>query len=143
MSYVIIVRKSILPPLIDWQVSARKAYLLECCMRTRGDIDMRNLVLLGIILLLALSCTALAGLQLSGAGGRAILEDLVEENVTNQSTTNSSTMNSTTMNSAAESGDLWSWGKIPVGHMLNSSGILTETPNQEDPSVVIPPRGGI
>lgn len=100
---------------------------------------MRNSALFGIILLLALSCTALAGLQLSGAGGRAILEDLVEEeNVTNQSTTNS-----TTMNSAAESGDLWNWGKIPVGHMLNSSGILTETPNQEDPSVVIPPRGGI
>jgi hypothetical protein len=113
-------------------------------MRTRGDIDMRNSALFGIILLLALSCTALAGLQLSGAGGRAILEDLVvEENVTNQSTTNSTAMNSTTMNSAAESGDLWSWGKIPVGHMLNSSGILTETPNQEDPSVVIPPRGGI
>jgi hypothetical protein len=88
-----------------------------------------------------LSCTALAGLQLSGAGGRVILESMlaeVEENATNQSSANSTTMNST-----PESGDLWSWGKIPVGHMLNGSSVLVETPNQEDPSVVVPPRGGI
>ncbi len=101
---------------------------------------MRNLALLSLILLLSLSYAALAGLQLGGDTGRSILESLIE-NTTAENTTNLSSANSSLANSStAESEDLWSWGKIPVGHTLNGSGILTETPSP-DPFVEIPPRG--
>lgn len=108
---------------------------------------MRNSVLLGMIILLSLSYAALAGMQLGGDNGRAILESLIENtttenatavNATNQISANSSMANSST----AETEDLWGWGKIPVGHTLNGSGVLVETPSQ-DTFVEIPPHGGI
>ncbi len=108
---------------------------------------MRNSVLLGLIILLSLSYAALAGMQLGGDNGRAILESLIKNttsengtavNATNQSSTNSSMTNSST----EETEDLWSWGKIPVGHTLNGSGVLVETPS-EDTFVEMPPHGGI
>lgn len=106
---------------------------------------MRYLAIFCLILFLIISCTALAGLQLSGAGGRAVLNSLtaeVGENVTNLSLDNS-TPNATAINSSEESQDLWSWGKVPVGHMRDGSGSLVETPTEVDPLVVVPPRGGI
>lgn len=108
---------------------------------------MRNSVLLGLIILLSLSYAALAGMQLGGNNGRAILESLIENttaenattvNSTNQISTNSSMANSST----AETEDLWSWGKVPVGHTLNGSGTLVET-QSPDIFVEIPPHGGI
>ncbi len=105
-------------------------------------MDMRNLALISLILLLSLSYAALAGLQLGGDNGRSILASLTEntsiENMTAENMTNSSPANSST----AEPEDLWSWGKIPVGHTLNGSGLLVETP-KPDPFVEIPPHGGI
>jgi hypothetical protein len=103
---------------------------------------MRYLAIFCLILFLTLSYSALAGLQLSGAGGRAVLESLaveVGENLTNQSS-DYSTANVTAMNSSENSGDLWSWGKIPVGHMLNGSGTLVEAPTQDGPLVVVIPH---
>lgn len=108
---------------------------------------MRNLALISLILLLSLSYAALAGLQLGGDNGRSILASLTEntsienvtaENMTTENMTNSSPANSST----AEPEDLWSWGKIPIGHTLNGSGLLVET-QKPDPFVEIPPRGGI
>jgi len=108
---------------------------------------MRYLAIFCLILFLIISCTALAGLQLSGAGGRAVLNSLtaeVEENATNLSLDNSTAnANATAINSSEESQDLWSWGKVPVGHMRDGSGSLVETPTEVDPLVVVPPRGGI
>jgi hypothetical protein len=61
---------------------------------------------------------------------------MTTENTTNQISTTSSLENGPT----AEPKGLWSWGKIPVGHTLNGSGVLIETPSQ-DPFVEILPRG--
>ncbi len=109
-----------------------------------GDTDMKYVLLFGIILFLSLSCTALAGLQLSGEGGRAVLESLAAEMQQNANATNhnSTSENSTNANASIQE-DLWSWGKIPIGHKLNGSGVLEEMPNQNDPLVVVPPHGGI
>jgi hypothetical protein len=72
---------------------------------------MKNAIIFGLIfLLLALNCVA-APLQLSGDTGRSILGTIDNNNTTNQTNAN---------NESAK--DLWSWGKVPVGHSINESG---------------------
>ena len=89
--------------------------------------DTKHLMIFGsIFLLLALNCIA-APLQLSGDAGRAILVTIAN-NSTNQTDLNS--QNQT---------DLWSWGKMPVGHALNSSGELVSIPTTTDGSVPVTP----
>ena len=86
-----------------------------------------------IILFLAfisLACISLAApLQLSGNSGRAILGDINVSNSSNES----STLNDTR--------DLWSWGKVPIGHFINgTTGKLAASPVSDDGLVVVQPR---
>jgi hypothetical protein len=68
-----------------------------------------------------------APLQLSGNLGRAILGTINVSNSSNET----STLNET---------DLWSWGKLPVGHFINDSGKLAARPIGDDGLVVVSPR---
>jgi hypothetical protein len=82
---------------------------------------MKSLIMVCLILLLlALNSQALMAIQLSGDNGRAILQKIA--------------VNSTTLNQMDQANnstnDLWSWGSVPVGHLLNSSGKLVNTPNE-------------
>jgi hypothetical protein len=92
---------------------------------------MRNLILFGFIFMLVmLNCMAVAPLQLSGFTGEALLAK-VSNNTTNQ------TVNQTVQ--ANETKDsLWSWGKVPVGHLLNPSGGLISKPLSTDPEGSVP-----
>ncbi|MDD4446954.1 MAG: hypothetical protein PHN61_04680 [Methanothrix sp.] len=76
-----------------------------------------------MFILLACSSFA-ASLQLSGDSGRAIL----------------STINLTNNTNATDETDLWSWGKLPVGHFINASGKLSAHPLNDEGLVVVPPR---
>ncbi|MDD2755581.1 MAG: hypothetical protein PHS80_08645 [Methanothrix sp.] len=78
-----------------------------------------------------LACSSIAvSLQLSGDSGRAILGTI---NLTN-STDETNNTNET---------DLWSWGKLPVGHFINASGKLAAHPLNDDGLVVVPPRSDV
>lgn len=81
-----------------------------------------------IILILALCSHAFATIQLGGDSGRAILQNIAANRTSNQTVQESNSTN-----------DLWSWGSIPVGHLLNSSGMLTETP-KDDALVELSPQ---
>jgi hypothetical protein len=83
---------------------------------------MKNAMIFGLIfLLLALNCVA-APMQLSGDTGRSIL-GTIDNNTTKQTDSN---------NDSAK--DLWSWGKVPVGHSINdsNSGKLDVNPLVDD-----------
>ncbi len=93
----------------------------------RGEY-MRKIIAAGLILLaLALSSHAFATLQLGGDSGRAILQKITANNTTNDTANQTAQLNNTTK-------DLWAWGKAPVGHVLDKSGKLVETP--KDPVLV-------
>ncbi len=78
---------------------------------------MRNLIMVGIILLLlAFNCEATEPVQLSGIGGQTILTQVASKNLTHQLT-------------AALPGDLWNWGRIPMNYVVNDSGKLVELPS--------------
>ncbi len=104
------------------------------CKVTHGKDDtMSRLTLCGLILSLSiLSCAALP-VQLSGNMGRSILETVAANDTINQTESLNETSNETT------SGDLWSWGSIPVGHAVNESGDLVVLPTETDPLVTVPP----
>ena len=91
--------------------------------------DMRySVVFVLILLLLALNCLA-APLQLGGDNGRSILGTID---------------NSTNITNSTNETDLWSWGKLPIGHFINaSSGKLAAIPIADDGMVVVPPRSGV
>lgn len=92
-----------------------------------SDMDKSIILFLAFISLASLSLAA--PLQLSGNSGRAILGEI---NLTNSSN-ESGTLNSTE--------DLWSWGKLPVGHFINGTfGKLAAGPVSDDGLVVVPPR---
>jgi hypothetical protein len=87
---------------------------------------MRNSIVFSLIFLLALDCFA-APLQLGGDTGRSIL-----------GTIDNNTINAT--NSTNQT-DLWSWGKVPVGHSLNASTSKLDTnPMMPDSLLVVPAR---
>jgi hypothetical protein len=87
--------------------------------------DMKNTIIL-IFLLLACSSFA-APLQLSGDAGRAILGTIDLNNSSNEA-------NST------NGSELWSWGRLPVGHFINAYGKLAANPIDEGDLVIVPPR---
>ena len=91
--------------------------------------DMRYSVVFVLILLpLALNCLA-APLQLGGDNGRSILSTID---------------NSTNITNSTNETDLWSWGKLPIGHFINaSSGKLASIPIADDSMVVVPPRSDV
>jgi hypothetical protein len=88
---------------------------------------MKNIVEFGLIIML-LACSSFAApLQLSGDSGRAILGTIDLNNSTNMANSTNETQ-------------LWSWGKLPVGHFINASGKLEANPINTDSLVVVPPR---
>jgi len=88
---------------------------------------MNNSIMLVLIFVL-LGCSSLAApLQLSGDSGRAILGTI---NLTN----------STNMTNSTNETELWSWGKLPLGHYINASGKLAANPINDDGLVIVPPR---
>jgi hypothetical protein len=79
---------------------------------------MRNLLICSLILLaLALICEASEPLQLNGSKGQAILNQITVQS-------NDTSTNNTSTNILANA-DLWNWGGIPAGYVLNKSGTLT------------------
>jgi hypothetical protein len=91
--------------------------------------EMRYLVsIVLILLLLAPNCFA-EPTQLGGKMGRNILDTFAN--------------NSTNLTNSTNETDLWSWGKLPLGHFVNaSSGKLAANPIADDGFVVIPPHSG-
>jgi len=86
----------------------------------------KSIILILIFVLLA--CLSLAApLQLSGNSGRAILGTINLTNSTNETNTTNET-------------ELWSWGKLPVGHFINVSGKLAANPLNDEGLVIVPPR---
>lgn len=112
------------------------------CKVTHGKDDtMSRLTLCGLILSLSiLGCAALP-VQLSGNMGRSILETVAANDTINQTESLNATSNATSNETSNEtnSGDLWSWGSIPVGHAVNESGNLVVLPTETDPLVTVPP----
>jgi hypothetical protein len=106
---------------------AAKDYLIG---RESGVSDMRNWIVFALIfLLLAHSCIA-SSLQLSGDAGRSLLGETNLNNSLNQTNATNQT-------------DLWNWGKMPVGHFLNStSGKLDSSQNPDESEVEVAPHSG-
>jgi hypothetical protein len=88
---------------------------------------MKNSMILGLIFLL-LACSSFAApLQLSGDAGRTILGTIDLNNSTNETNSSNETQ-------------LWSWGKLPLGHFINASGKLAANPINDNGLVVVPPH---
>jgi hypothetical protein len=89
--------------------------------------DMKNSIMLGLIFVLLAGSSFAVPLQLSGDSGRAILGTIDLNNSTNMANTTNETQ-------------LWSWGKLPIGHFINASGKLAANPINTDGFVIVPPR---
>ncbi|MDD4162767.1 MAG: hypothetical protein PHW87_09855 [Methanothrix sp.] len=89
--------------------------------------DMKNSIILGLIFLLLAFSSFAAPLQLSGGAGRAILGTIDLNNSTNATNSTNET-------------EIWSWGKLPVGHFINASGKLAANPINDDGLVIVQPR---
>lgn len=90
--------------------------------------DTNKLIIFFLVFLLLACISHAAPLQLSGNSGRAILGEINLSNSSNETST------------ANDTEDLWSWGKLPVGHFINDSGKLAARPVSDDGLVVVPPR---
>lgn len=87
-----------------------------------------NTSIIFVLIFILLGCSSFAtSLQLSGDSGRAILSTINLTNSTNETNTTNET-------------ELWSWGKLPVGHFINVSGKLAANPLNDEGLVVVPPR---
>jgi hypothetical protein len=97
---------------------------------------MKNLVIYGLVLfLLALNCTAVSPVQLTGSSGKAVLDSLGVNNSSQASgALAGNTSNLTGINSLE---NLWSWGNIPEGYSINKSGNLVQnsTDTEWEPSI--------
>ena len=91
---------------------------------------MNSSIILGLIFLLLACGSFAAPLQLSGEAGRAIFGTIDLNNSTNMA------------NSKNES-QLWSWGKLPVGHFINATGKLAANPIDDNGFVVVLPRSDV
>jgi hypothetical protein len=91
--------------------------------------DMNNSIILGLMLLLLVGSSFAAPLQLSGDAGRTILGTIDLNNSTNMANTTNETQ-------------LWSWGKLPIGHFINATGKLVTNPIYDDGLVVVQPSSG-
>ena len=88
---------------------------------------MKNSIVLGLIFLLLAGSSFAVPLQLSGNSGRDILSTIDLNNSTNMTNTTNETQ-------------LWSWGKLPIGHFINATGKLAANPVNNDGLVVVLPR---
>jgi hypothetical protein len=87
---------------------------------------------------IAMNCQALSAVNISQESGMSILASF-SDNASNQSALqNSSLQNQTNQRSdlGKDSGDLWSWGKIPIGYEVNKNGSLVKMADQQwNPSI--------
>jgi len=92
---------------------------------------MKNLVIYGLVLfLLALNCMAVSPVQLTGSSGKAVLNSLGVNNSSQASGALAGNASNLTGNNSL--GDLWSWGKIPVGYSINKFGKLVENTTEAE-----------
>ncbi len=86
-----------------------------------------------VILLVAVNCLAEQPVKLEGSAGKAILDSMTSKipnpTVANQ-TLNQTGASNVTQNQTENQtgGDLWSWGSLPAGFTLDSSGKLVRIP---------------
>jgi hypothetical protein len=76
------------------------------------------------LLALSLNCEVTAPVQLSGGNGQTILSQIA-----GPAQTNSTSENSGQTNNISTKTNLWNWGNVPIGYVLNKSGILTQLSN--------------
>jgi hypothetical protein len=85
-----------------------------------------------------MNCQALNTVNISQESGMSILASF-SDNASNQSALqNSSLQNQTnlTHDLSKGSGDLWSWGKIPIGYEVDKNGSLVKMADQQwNPSI--------
>jgi hypothetical protein len=92
---------------------------------------MKNLVIYSLVLfLLALNCMAVSPVQLTGSSGKAVLNSLGVNNSSQASGALAGNASNLTGNNSL--GDLWSWGKIPVGYSINKFGKLVENTTEAE-----------
>ena len=92
---------------------------------------MKNLVIYCLVLfLLALNCMAVSPVQLTGSSGKAVLNSLGVNNSSQAAEALAGNASNLTGNNSL--GDLWSWGKIPVGYSLNKFGKLVENTTEAE-----------
>jgi hypothetical protein len=96
---------------------------------------MRELIILGLtVMTLALSCQGTEPFHIGQDSGTSILNSLAA-NISNMSNLSLNaaniSMNQTNNTKKETAGDLWSWGRIPAGYKLDSSGKLVGLPTQE------------
>ncbi|VVB71568.1 Uncharacterised protein [uncultured archaeon] len=90
---------------------------------------MRKGIIIALVFLLLAPSYLAAPLQLSGNAGRSLLGSIDQNNSLNES-----------FNSSNQT-DLWNWGKMPVGHSLNSSsGKMGLTPDKDEAEVEVAPQ---
>jgi hypothetical protein len=100
---------------------------------------MRNFIISVLILTaIAMNCQALNTVNISQESGMSILANF-SDNPSNQSALqNISLQNQTNQSSdlRKDSGDLWSWGKIPIGYEVDKNGTLVKLADQQwNPSI--------
>ena len=85
-----------------------------------------------------MNCQAQNTVNISQESGMSILANF-SDNASNQSSLqNSSLQNQTNQSSdlSKDSGDLWSWGKIPIGYEVDKNGSLVKLADQQwNPSI--------
>jgi hypothetical protein len=85
-----------------------------------------------------MNCQALNAVNISQENGMSILANF-SDNASNQSALqNSSLQNQTNQSSDVrkDSGDLWGWGKIPIGYEVDKNGTLVKLADQQwNPSI--------
>jgi hypothetical protein len=103
---------------------------------------MRNFIISVLFLMaIAMNCQALNTVNISQESGMSILANF-SDNASNQSALqNISLQNETNQTNQSsdvrkDSGDLWSWGKIPIGYEVNKNGSLVKLADQQwNPSI--------
>jgi hypothetical protein len=85
-----------------------------------------------------MNCQALNTLNISQESGMSMLANF-SDNTSNQSALQNSSLQNQTNQSRdlrKDSGDLWSWGKIPIGYEVDKNGSLVKLADQQwNPSI--------
>jgi hypothetical protein len=101
---------------------------------------MRNFIISVLILTaIAMNCQALNPVNISQESGMSILASFSANSSNTSALQNNSMQNQTdqTSNLSKDSaGDLWSWGKIPIGYEVDKNGSLVKLADQQwNPSI--------
>ena len=101
---------------------------------------MRNFIISVLFLTaIAMNCQALNPVNISQESGMSILASFSANSSNTSALQNNSMQNQTdqTSNLSKDSaGDLWSWGKIPIGYEVDKNGSLVKLADQQwNPSI--------